>query len=47
MGRIENFTWGVGGGGDFLEQIRTKMEQEEWLQLKMQFLLGYNLEIVI
>ena len=23
-------------------EIKTKMEQEQWLQLKMLFLLGYN-----
>ena len=28
-------------------EIKTKMEQEQWLQLKMQFLFGYNLKIVI
>ena len=28
-------------------EIKTKMEQEQWLQLKMLFLLGYNLKIVI
>ena len=28
-------------------EIETKMEQEQWLQLKMLFLLGYNLKIVI
>ena len=40
--------------GDFLRgegnkgyEIRTKMKQEQWLQLKMLFLLGYNLKIVI
>ena len=27
-------------------KIQTKMEQEQWLQLKMLFLLGYNLKIV-
>ena len=26
---------------------KTKMEQEQWLQLKMLFLLGYNLKVVI
>ena len=26
-------------------EIKTKMEQERWLQLKMLFLLGYNLKI--
>ena len=45
--------WG-GNGGIFLPgeenkkyEIRTKMEQEQWLQLKMLFRLGYNLKIVI
>ena len=28
-------------------KIKTKMEQEQWLQLKIMFLLGYNLKIVI
>ena len=28
-------------------EIKTKMVQEQWLQLKMMFLLGYNLKIVI
>ena len=28
-------------------EIKTKMEQEQWLPLKMLFLLGYNLKIVI
>ena len=28
-------------------QSKTKMVQEQWLQLKMQLLLGYNLKIVI
>ena len=28
-------------------ESETKMEQEQRLQLKMMFLLGYNLEIVI
>ena len=28
-------------------EIKTKMEQEQWLQLKMLFLLGYNLKIVV
>ena len=28
-------------------EIKTKMEQEQWLQLKILFLLGYNLEIVV
>ena len=28
-------------------EIKTKMVQEHWLQLKMKFLLGYNMEIVI
>ena len=27
--------------------IKTKMEQEQWIQLKMLYLLGYNLKIVI
>ena len=27
-------------------EIKTKMEQEQWLLLKMKFLLGYNLKIV-
>ena len=27
-------------------EVKTKMEQEQWLQLKMLFLLGYNLKIV-
>ena len=27
-------------------EIKTKMTQEQWLQLKVLFLLGYNLEIV-
>ena len=27
-------------------EIKTKMEQEQWLQLKMLFSLGYNLKIV-
>ena len=27
-------------------EIKTKMEQEQWLQLKMLFLLGYNMKIV-
>ena len=27
-------------------EIKTKMEQEQWLKLKMLFLLGYNLKIV-
>ena len=26
-------------------EIKTKMEQEQWLQLKMLFLLGYILKI--
>ena len=54
-GVIRNVTfWGGGGGGIFLPgeenkkyEIRTKMEQEQWLQLKMLFRLGYNLKIVI
>ena len=28
-------------------EIETKMVHEQWLQLKMKVLLGYNLEIVI
>ena len=28
-------------------EIQTKMEQEQWLQLKMLFLLGYNLKIIV
>ena len=28
-------------------EIKLKMEQEQWLQLKILFLLGYNLKIVI
>ena len=28
-------------------ETKTKMVQEQWLQLKTMFLLGYNLEIVI
>ena len=27
-------------------ELKQKMEQEQWLQLKMLFLLGYNLKIV-
>ena len=27
-------------------EIKTKMKQEQWLQLNVLFLLGYNLEIV-
>ena len=27
-------------------EIKTKMKQEQWLQLKVLFFLGYNLEIV-
>ena len=27
-------------------EIKTKIEQEQWLQLKMVFFLGYNLKIV-
>ena len=27
-------------------EIKTKMQQEQWLQLEMLFLLGYNLKIV-
>ena len=28
-------------------EIKTNMEQQLWLQLKMMFLLGYNLKIVV
>ena len=28
-------------------EIKTKMVQEQWVQLKMMFLLGYNLKIFI
>ena len=28
-------------------EIKTKMEQEQWLQLKILFLSGYNLKIVV
>ena len=28
-------------------EIKTKMEQEQWIQLKTLFLLGYNLKIVV
>ena len=28
-------------------EIKKKLVQEQWLQLKMMFLLGYNLKIVI
>ena len=28
-------------------EILKKMEQEQWLQLKMLFLLGYNLKIAV
>ena len=28
-------------------EIKTKMVQEQWLQLKMTFLLGHNLKIFI
>ena len=28
-------------------EIKTKIVQEQWLQLKMKFLLGYNMKIVI
>ena len=28
-------------------EIKTKMEQEQWLQLKMLFLLGYNFKNVV
>ena len=32
---------------EYSVEIKTKMEQEHWLLLKMLFLLGYNLKIVI
>ena len=28
-------------------EIKTKMEEEQWLKLKMLFLLGYNEKIVV
>ena len=28
-------------------KVKPKMMQEQWLQLKMLFLLGHNLEIVV
>ena len=28
-------------------EMKTNIVQEQWLQLKMKFLLGYNIEIVI
>ena len=28
-------------------EIKTKIEQEQWLQLKMILLFGYNLKIVV
>ena len=28
-------------------EVKIKMVQEHWLQLKMKFLLGYNMKIVI
>ena len=52
-GRTGNFTWGGGGcrglpsEGNKEYEIRTKMEEEQRLQLKMLFLLGYNVKIVI
>ena len=50
-GRIRNFTWGgrifLLGEGSKEYVVRTKMEQEQWLQIKMLFLLGYNLKVVI
>ena len=53
-GWSEMLLFGGGEGGIFLPgeenkkyEIRTKMEQEQWLQLKMLFRLGYNLKIVI
>ena len=27
-------------------EIKTKMVQEQWLQLKIKFLMGYNMKIV-
>ena len=27
-------------------QIKTKMVQEQWLELKLMFLFGYNLKII-
>ena len=27
--------------------VKTKMAEEQWLQLKMKLLLGYNMKIVI
>ena len=51
-GRTGNFTWGGGcrglpSEGNKEYEIRTKMEEEQRLQLKMLFLLGYNVKIVI
>ena len=37
----------VPGEGNIEYKIRTKMEQEQWLHLKMLFPLGYNLKIII
>ena len=28
-------------------EVKTKMVQEQWLQLKMKFLFGYNVKIVM
>ena len=28
-------------------EVKIKMVQEQWLQLKIKFLLGYNIKIVI
>ena len=28
-------------------EVKIKMVQEQWLQLKLEFLLGYNVNIVI
>ena len=48
-GGIENFAWWeifLQSEGNKEYDIVTKMEQEQWLQLKMLFLLGYILRIV-
>ena len=37
----------VPGEGNKEYKIRTKMEQEQWLHLKMLFLLSCNLKIII
>ena len=46
---VGNFTWGIflPGKRNKEYEIRTKMEQKQYLQLKMLFLLGYNLKTVI